>query len=202
MIAVQRQRYEIFIEELKYPDPHADHTARTVVDPQDQTGTILGAFNGPRLIGSVRINYEDFGEYGSLLSVRRFGPYFPNRLTLITKLMIDPAHRAGTLMARFGMELYRHITSTHPQTMFGIMSCVPAHQDFFHRFGYRPIGRPFMHSYAGLTVPMAAALYDLDHFRRVGSSVSKLCPRHDVASSDWFVQTFGTELAGDACTTA
>ena len=202
MLAVQRQRYATYINELKYPDPHADHANRTIVEPQDTTGTTLGAFMGDELIGSVRISYRDFGEYGDLPSVRRFGPYFPDRLMLITKMVIEPPYRSGTLLARFGVELYRHTIAAHPETIFGVMSCVPSLQGFFLRFGYRPIGPAFHHSYAGMTVPMAVALYDLHHFRRSGSTVVKLCPRHDTESSDWFARTFAAEFESDACTSA
>lgn len=200
MFAVRRQRYAAYVGELKYPDPHADHAARTIVEPLDNSGITVGAFLGTRLIGSVRINYRDFGEHGSLPCVRRFEPYLPDRLTLITKLVIDQPFRSGTLMARLGVELYRHTISAHPQTMFGVISCVPRLQGFFHRFGYRRIGPTFTHSHAGTSVPMAFAMYDQEYLRQAGSAVARLCPRHDTESSEWFAKTFAHEFERTACT--
>ena len=174
LYAVQRQRYAIYIEELGYANPHADPCIRAVTDSLDATGQVLGAFDGEVLAGSVRINFGQFGEYAALECVRRFVPYFPDRMMLITKLVIDRRYRAGTLMGRFGRALYVHARDTHPQTMFGVISCVPSHTGFFRRFGYRPIRETFAHPAAGLTVPMAVALYDRDHFRRIGCPVAKV----------------------------
>ena len=206
--AVQQQRYVVYVEELGYANPQVDPHAnpwcnpnnRVVVDALDTTAQILGAFDGDELVGSVRINHGQFGEYANLECVRRFEPYFPDRMMLITKLVIAPAYRAGTLMGRFGMALYEHTRDTHPQTLFGVISCVPAHVGFFQRFGYRQIGAAFRHSAAGLTVPMAVALYDKMHFRRVGCRVHKVCPHHESTSSEWFARTFADEFDNDVCT--
>lgn len=197
--AVQRQRYEIYIEELGYANPHAEPGTRVVADALDERGQILGAFDGGVLAGSVRMNYGEFGEHAELKCVRRFGPYFPDRMMLITKLVIDPAYRAGTLMGRFGLAIYAHAHITHPQTMFGVISCVPSHKHFYQRFGFKQIGATFRHSASGLNVPMAAAIYDKHHFERVGCPITKTCPRHDAESSEWFARTFAAEFEAEAC---
>jgi len=82
--AVQQQRYVIYVEELGYANPHVGPDTRVVVDALDATAQILGAFDGSELVGSVRINYGQFGEYADLDCVRRFEPYFPDRMMLIT----------------------------------------------------------------------------------------------------------------------
>ena len=101
LLAIHRQRYVVYVEELKYPQKWADHAARTIViEPLNGAGHILGAFddNG-RLFGSVRLNYgveSDFGEYVELYGMKQFGPYFPARLVLTTKMILDPRHRGAT----------------------------------------------------------------------------------------------------------
>ena len=198
--AVQRQRYAIYIEELGYANPNAANGERTVADALDETGHILGAFDGGTLAGSVRINYGEFGEYAALGCVRQFGPYFPGRMKLITKLVIAPEYRAGTLMGRMGTAIYLHTIRTHPQTLFGLVACVPAHLGFFQRFGFREIGAGFAHSAAGFSHPLVAAMYDQHHFRRIGCPLVKLCPYHDAASSDWFSRTFPARAEAIPCT--
>lgn len=197
--AVQRQRYAIYVEELGYANPHATQDGRAVTDALDETGHILGAFDGGTLAGSVRINYGEFGEYAELECIRRFGPYLPDRMKLISKMVIAPAYRAGTLMGRLGVAIYAHTLCHYPETMFGVMSCVPAHLGFFKRFGFRPIGPGFTHSAAGFTYPMAAAIYDQHHFRRIGCQLIKLCPHHDAKSSDWFARTFNDSSEASEC---
>ena len=91
LIAVYRQRYTVYVQELKYPQRYADHVARTVVEPLDTHGHILGAFEDGLLVGSIRINYGSeaaFGNYVDLYQMRSFAPYFPERLSICTKLLL------------------------------------------------------------------------------------------------------------------
>lgn len=199
-LAVQRQRHAIYVEELGYAQKHADPSARTVAEPMDAAGVIFGAFEGTQLVGSVRVNYGDvpdaFGEYEALYGLRRFGPWFPQGISIVTKLMIEPAYRAGTLMARFGVALYEHTRRTRPQTMFCVIDCVPALAGFFLRLGYRPIGPAFMHPAAGTVLPMAFAVYDRRHFEQVRSPLAAVCPTHDGPSSAWLARLLADEAAG------
>ena len=201
--AVHRQRYAIYVEELGYPQRHADAQQRTVAEPLDDTGVVFGAFDGPQLVASVRVNYEDFGEYEALYGLQRFGPYFPGGLSVVTKLMIEPAWRAGTLMARLGLALYVHTRDHRPQTMFCVIDCVPALRNFFLRLGYRQIGPPIAHPAAGTVLPMAFAVYDQAHFRKVRSPLAAVCPRHDGDVAEWFAAKFAPErYATELCETA
>lgn len=197
-LAVRQQRQAIYVEELGYR-PADDERL-------DATGVLFGAFDGTRLVGSVRVNYGEaddaFGDYETLYRLRRFGPWFPQGISIVTKLMIEPAHRAGTLMARFGVALYEHTRRTRPQTMFCVIDCVPALAGFFLRLGYRPIGAPFLHPAAGTVLPMAFAVYDRLHFERVRSPLAAVCPLHDAASAAWLSRLLAQEQAGavsEAC---
>lgn len=194
LAAVRRQRHAIHVGELGYPPSHAE--------PLDATGWIFGAFSGGELAASVRVNYDSFGDYEALYRMRRFGPHFPAGMSVVTKLMIAPAWRAGTLMARLGLALYVHTRDHRPQTQFCLIDCVPPLKGFFLRLGYRQIGPAIDHPAAGPVLPMAFAVYDLDHFRRVGSPLATVCPHHDAATAAWFARHFATELEAHACTTA
>jgi hypothetical protein len=190
LAAVHRQRYQIYVEELGYPQHHADHAARTVAEPLDGTGVVFGAFSRSQLVGSVRVNYEVFGEYQYLYDLQRFGPFLPDGLSVVTKLMIEPAWRAGTLMARMGVALYVYTRDHRPQTRFCVIDCVPRLKPFFLRLGYRQIGPPITHPAAGTVLPMAFAVYDIAHFKQVGSPLASVCPRHECESSEWFKRMF------------
>ena len=210
--AIQRQRYAIYVEELGYPQRHADPATRRVAEPLDDSGVLFGAFEDERLVGSVRVNYggdaPDQGgdgglrEYTALYGLQRFERWFPGGISVVTKLMIEPSHRAGTLLARFGQALYVHTRDTRPQTMFCVIDCVPALRSFFLRLGYRQIGPWLRHPAAGWVVPMAFPVYDLEHFRSVRSPLAAVCPRHDEASAAWFRETLvdETQLLQDSAT--
>lgn len=188
--AAQRQRYDIFVRDMGYAAPAEHHQLARTVDLLDASGDILVAYDGHSLAGSVLINHGDLGAYASLACLRKFGPYFPDRLMLITKLVIAPAYRSSSLMTRFALALYAHCRDQHPRTMFGVIACVENHAAYYERLGYRHLGECFHHAAAGRVAMMAVALYDLQHFQRVSPAVARLCPRHDTESSAWFARTF------------
>lgn len=198
MLAVQRQRYAIYVRELGYRQRHADPTTETIAEPMDATGCIIGAFCGNSVVASVRVNYGDgsaLAEYADLYGLHRFEPYSPAHLSIVTKLMIDPGYRAGTLMARFSVALYEYTARHKPGVLFCVIDCAPALRDFFLRIGYRQIGPAFQHPEADTVVPMAFAVYDLEHFKRIRSPLARVCPHHDALSVAWFRRTFAMELS-------
>src|SRR5436190_21745012 len=129
LLAIHRQRYAVYVEELKYPQKRADHVARTVIEPLDATGHILGAFDDAGvLFGSVRLNYgveSNFGEYVELYGMKQFGPYFPDRLVLTTKMILNPGYRGGTLMLRLCQASLLHTTECFPRTAFALIDSKP-----------------------------------------------------------------------------
>jgi hypothetical protein len=191
---VQRQRFEIYVEELGYPQRDADPVAHTVCEPLDRHGVIFGAFDRDCLVGSVRVNFGELGEYARLYPVHRFDQW-KERLCVVTKLMLLPAFRCRTLLARFGVALYEFTRDFRPDARFCLIDCIPPLRPVFLRLGYRQIGPALQHSAAGAVLPMAFAIYDREHFTRVRSPLARVCPRHDDASSRWFETTFAAELA-------
>ncbi len=193
--AVLRQRHEVFVREMGYGTRHADPH-----DPLDDEGFILGAFDGDRLVGSARLNYGThrpdcgFGEYAALRDLSRFGHYCPDRLFMVTRTIIEPTYRNGTLMGRFALAFYRHMREYRPECAFCLIDCVPAMKPLFARLGARQTGPAFEHPTAGAAVPMAYVLYDKKHFERVRSPVAAECPWHDAEVVDWFESTFASEL--------
>src|SRR5262245_37915885 len=75
LMAVYRQRYAVYVEELKYRQRYANHVTRMVVEPLDTGAHILGAFEEGVLVGSLRINFGNesaLGDYVELYEMRRF----------------------------------------------------------------------------------------------------------------------------------
>jgi len=205
--AIQRQRYQIYIEELRYAQPHACAITRTIAEPLDERSVLFGAFYDGRIVGSVRLTFasahpldggpawpakdeathvENFGPYTAMYRLRAFERWYPHAIGIVTKLMIAPEHRCGTLLARISLALYRYTRDTWPHVRFCVIDCVPPLERYYLRLGYRRIGPPIQHPAAGWVLPMAFALYDRRHFVAVRSPLARACPRHDTASSAWF----------------
>jgi hypothetical protein len=199
LLAIHRQRYAVYVEELKYPQKWADHVAGTVIEPLDATGHILGAFdNQGQLLGSVRLNYgveSDFGEYVELYGMKQFGPYFPERLVLTTKMILDLGHRGGTLMLRLCQASLLHTKECFPKTAFALIDSKPPLDGYFQRLGFRPTGPMIQHPAAGSVVPMAFLFDDGEYLRRIGSPLKKFCS--DVGETEsvrWYQMAFGQHL--------
>jgi len=54
--AVYRFRYSVYVEEMNRPKKYADHASRKITDPLDEHGDIFAVFEGPRVVGTVRVN--------------------------------------------------------------------------------------------------------------------------------------------------
>jgi hypothetical protein len=201
--AVLQLRRRIYGEELGYDLPLAPAGQPLAGEALDLTGHLFGAFEGTRLVGAVRVNYasvdpgragDGFGTYADFYGMRRFGPAYPQGISIVTRLMAEPEHRSGQTMARFGVALYEHTRDTQPQVDFCIIDCVPALKPLFLRIGYRQIGPVLQHPVAGPVLPLAFAVYHREHFARVGSPLAAVCPRHDRATAEWFDAKFAGEV--------
>lgn len=199
LLAIYRQRYAVYVEELKYPQKWADHAARTVIEPLDATAHILGAFDDDgALRGSVRLNYgveSDFAEYVELYGMKRFGPYFPARLVLTTKMILVPRHRGGTLMLRLCQASFAHTKESFPKTKFCLIDTKPPLDSYFRRLGFRPTGPMIQHPAAGSVVPMAFLFDDGKHLHQIGSPLKKFCSDVDETESvGWYHAAFEQHL--------
>ena len=202
--AVRQHRQAVHAGELGFRALPEDSPFAVADAALDISGHLFGAFDGSRLVASVRVNYGEtslpeggFGPYAALYGMERFGPMFPSQISVVTKLVAEPAWRSGTLMSQFGVELYTHTRDTQPQVMFCLIDCVPMLKAFFEQIGYRQIGPPFQHPTAGKVLPLAFAVYDQQHFTKIGSPLAAVCPWHDTASVDWFERRFAAELVED-----
>jgi hypothetical protein len=201
--AVLQLRRRIYGQELGYALPPMPTGATLEPEALDFTGHLFGAFEGSRLVGAVRVNYgctsgeppaDGFGPYADFYGMSRFGPAYPQGISIVTRLMAEAEHRSGQTMARFGVALYEHTRDTQPQVDFCVIDCVPALKPLFLRIGYRQIGPVLQHPVAGAVLPLAFAVYHREHFVRVGSPLAAVCPRHDRAAAEWFDAKFAGEV--------
>ncbi len=201
--AIYRQRYGVYVEELKYRQPHADPATGAVVEPLDRTGSVFGLYDEGKLVGSVRVNYGDdaadprvaLGEYVDLYGLGGLAPDLLRRVCIVTKMALDRAYRSGTHMVEVSTGLYTHTRDHRPLARWCFIDCVPPLEAYFEAIGYRRIGGPVWHPAVDHVVPMGFAIYDEAHFRLVGSPLQACCPRRDDESVSWFEQTFGEAWA-------
>lgn len=170
-----RLRYSVYVREKGDRALPADHQAQAISDALDQSAILLGAFDQGRLIGTVRGN--DAGKCSSEL-VAKYGmahslALFPGQVSVTTRLVLDPAHRAGLLAARLCKAMFEHYTSCGVR--YDFIDCQEHMRFFFLRLGYRPGAQPFTHPESGLQhFPMVLDLTDHAHLVRVRSPFASL----------------------------
>lgn len=174
---VFRFRYRVYVEEMRREQKYADHKARTVKEPLDDTGTVAVAHEDGELVGTVRLNLArdgTLGHYVNLYEMRRFGSYFPKHSSITTKLMVAQSHRSGSLGLRLCKLLY--LTGLKAGVYFDFIDCNLPLKPFFTRLGYRQIQPNINHPEYGQVHPMVLTLYDGKHLRSVNSPFVSYLP--------------------------
>lgn len=198
LIAVYRQRYTVYVEELRYLQRYADHAMRMVVEPLDTYGHILGAFQEGALVGSVRINFGSevgFGNYIDLYDMRRFASYFPERLSICTKFIVARPRRASMTMTLLSKACYEYRPLHQARNVFNLIDSKPPLDGYFRRLGYRQVRPRIMHPDAGEVVPLVLPMFDRSYLGGIGSPFAKLLPgTRDDESVRWFYKAFADEL--------
>lgn len=173
-------RYAIYVEEMQRPQDYADHSAKTIEEPLDETGRILLAEDeAGKVVGTVRLNFgsdTDFGYYVNLYSMECVGSSFPERVSITTKLMVSRELRGGTLGCRLAMATYRDALAWG--ILFDFIDCNPHLEPVFARLGYRRYTGRILHPEYGDVLPMILPLTDLEHLEAEGSPFAKICREH------------------------
>jgi hypothetical protein len=176
--AVFRLRYEVYVEELGRTQRHADHAARTIEEPLDACANVFCAYDGPRLVGTVRSNYarcSSLNEYEALYEMRRCGAAHPQSTSVTTKLVVVPDYRPSMLAYRLAGATY--YTGLCDGVLFDFVDVYPARVPFFERLGYRVHLPQAMHPEYGAVIVMRLGMRDAQHLAAVNSPFLRLLAR-------------------------
>jgi predicted GNAT family N-acyltransferase len=167
--AVARLRFEVYVEEMGRQQVHADRAMRTIHEPADNEGIVLGTFTRDgRAIGTLRLNnaMADGIPFRELYGWEQRARDFPGQVYLASKLIVAPEHR-GTLVS---LELMR---AGIPQVMArGWRFCyLDANRHLialYKKLGFVALAQR-EHPMFGQVTIMEWDTYDLEHMRAVRS---------------------------------
>ena len=184
--AVYRFRYEVYVEELGWKQHYADHDRRTVEEPLDATGVIVAAFQGDRVVGTVRRNFGstcDLGYYPELCEMAVYaGDAYPKRVSITTKMLVASEHRSTLLPTRMGIEAYHATWDRGALIDFITFDINLTHLErYYTRIGYVAYREPAEHPEFGMSRLMMWQFRDLEHLIRVRSPYVDVC-RHCLAA--------------------
>jgi len=169
---VYRFRYAVYALELGYEGPGVDHARGRITDPWDETGTLFYAEDGGRVVGTARMHLGIDGPlpacYRELLDT---GPaeeaLGAHRLSVCSRLMVDPSYRGRTLASLLVFRLFDHGWAAGADVTFCV--CARGLLRHYYRLGYRTY-RPFLRlEHNELRVPLVLTAGDVGYLRDVRS---------------------------------
>jgi len=175
LMAVARLRYRVYVEEMGRAEPHADHSTRTVIDPDDQRAIVLAAFDADgEATGTVR--YQAFADLASddidFHGFATMPVYLQHRSSLTAKLITDSRHRRGLLTSRLMLGIFHAGYECLGRINF--INCNPPLDRFFARFGFVAMGEPKDHPLYGMVYIMMLPMADLAFFEAINSPFASL----------------------------
>jgi len=169
--AIFRLRYAIYVEEMGRDQLGTCHSTRRVVDPQDKSGQVFAAFDGDRLIGTVRNDYVrdgDSDEYVALYGARAYVEQRGReRVSVSGRLMVLPEYRAGR--APFALAAATYSRALADGIHHNLIDCNSPVEPFFRRLGYQVFRKPVTHPSYGPVAVMVLDLRGRQYLARVRS---------------------------------
>jgi predicted GNAT family N-acyltransferase len=171
--AVRRLRYEIYVEEMGRPQPHADHERREIGEELDQHSWILGIRADGALAGTLRLNRVDrgIGKYEQLYRLADLDADARRRTVIVTALMLRPSVRGVGAMGMLFRAIYSQARSMGVDTCW--IDCNEPLVPMFERWGFVSQG-PLHHPLYGQVRLMRLDLLDRDHLAAVSSPFAKI----------------------------
>ena len=191
-LKIYQLRYEIYIDELKRNQEFADHAKKTIQEPWDETAHLLYVKDEDAIVGTLRINRKLDGplEYEELYDLEKFAPYFPNSVSMTTKLLVKDKYRnsmAASLLCMSAYDLHREWG-----IQFNIIDTRPHLVRLYQQLGYRFYKENIHHPEFGNAIPLVLILDDVDYLKEVRSPFQRNAKRYNNTkdSSQFFRENF------------
>lgn len=177
--AIYRFRYTVYVEELGRVLGGADHTKKTVTDPDDEKDFSVHLYTGTpdELTGSVRLRcWEPGGVPQSdfqLLSMDDFPDIKTSRVAELGRLMIRPTLRGKLILPSLARATYEHLAGEFRGDL-AFCYCAPGLVHHYRKLGFRPYSGRIVDTVDGIHVAMVCVLSDGIYLKEQGSPVAAL----------------------------
>jgi hypothetical protein len=175
--AVQRFRYEVYVEELGKRISSADHERRLIAEPEDDDPCAVHLYAGKLedISGALRILCYPPGAapQGQVerFSMGRFSALEDTAVSVSGRFVVKPSLRGKLVMLTLARMGYEQVLSRGVRLDF--IYCAPGLVRSWRRLGYRPFGGDLVASEDGLRVPLVMAMHDQAFFASVGSPLAR-----------------------------
>jgi CRP-like cAMP-binding protein/predicted GNAT family N-acyltransferase len=173
-----RLRYDVYVSEMGRRQPYADPVALTICEPSDDKGHIFVATDGDEVVGTVRINFRRDGplECEDLYELKRFMPYYPDYVSMTTKLIVRRDFRHTGVAGRLAMAAFELGRSNGVR--IDVIDCNPHLLRLYQSIGYRMYRHNIEHPDYGSVIPMVLLADDIAYLKEIRSPFACLAERH------------------------
>ncbi len=183
--AVYRLRYEIYVEEMGRKQTFADHERRRVEEPFDEGALLLMAEEDGRIVGTLRCNMRRNGplECEELYDMEKFAPFYPDAVSMTTKLMVRQSHRNSSATGLLVTSAYDRMRSQGIRLDF--IDTNPHLVRLYQQMGYRMYKDNINHPDYGSVIPMVFLLDDLEYLEAIQSPFRRQAKRYPTTRETW-----------------
>lgn len=169
--AIYRLRYQVYIEEMNGAHRHreADAHAQQLRDTWDDRADHFYALQHGTVVACARIIMRRDGplECEEHFNLERFGPSYPERIGMTSRLALHPEHRGSHLLKQLTCAMYQFVREEGIQ--FNFIDCHTRLLPLYSRLGFRAYRPGFNHAQYTYVVPMVLVVDDLEYLERVKS---------------------------------
>ena len=188
-------RYRVYVEELQIPTPEADHEARWIRDPLEESSISFAAWKDGEAIGSLRLTFltdlPDPQKHIARLHMHpALGAFGLESICTTSRFMLDPRIRNGRLIYPLMKAAYDHARTRGIRLNCG--DCSPHHLPFYQHLGFRSYERGFDDPAYGYKIPLLMLMGDRQEFVRRRTPLARAAAQYpdDAEALEWFLRTY------------
>jgi hypothetical protein len=189
---IYRFRYGIYVDELKFEHPDANHESMTLTDELDEYSTNFALVEeGGAIAATLRCTLLDRLPNPSPVIAHLFLEPFVERfglpaLATTSRFMFAPEYRRTAEIVKLASAGFRLAREAGVRFNFGDTN--PIWLEYFERLGYRRYAGGVNDPVFGYHLPIVMLMRDLDHFRSARSPIARyISPKEDDAEArEWF----------------
>jgi len=162
-------RYQIYVEEMEREQEFADHARKITREPYDDHGVLLIAEDEGEIVATLRMNRRIDGplECEELYELDRFGPFYPDDVSMLTKFVVVPEYRQSGVAGRMAVYAYKYGRERGVKLNF--IDAYPHLVQLYQQLGYRMYTRNIQHPDYGSVIPMVLLLEDIEYLQEIRS---------------------------------
>jgi hypothetical protein len=169
--AVQRLRYEVYVEELGRYGDVADGVGGLLAEPEDDTGWVFYGRDGDEIVAATRMTWGGDGFSDRQVEQYQLAPFLdeipPELVGVGERNSVLPAYRGTGVFNELMAHTYPFVEATDLRLMFGC--CEPHLLSLFLGMGQRPYATNNINSpSAGYLIPLVSFIPDVEALRGIG----------------------------------